>query len=111
MFVQFLVEDQSGEKLIDAVMNKYNLERPDSLIEYEIRSYKGIGGFKKGPNAKNIKSDKLLTDLPKRMRAFDSILRSMISELLCNCLIKSQTIYRLCTKTIVLERGKSSPEV
>jgi hypothetical protein len=56
LFIQFLVEDQSGEKLIDAVMEKYKLEKPDVMIDYQIKSYKGIGGLKKGPDAKNIKS-------------------------------------------------------
>lgn len=75
MFVQFLIEDQSGEKLIDAVMSKYKLEKPDSIIDYQIKTYKGIGGFQKGPSAKNIKSVHLLTELPKRMRAFNNELK------------------------------------
>ncbi|GHU15837.1 hypothetical protein FACS1894163_03990 [Spirochaetia bacterium] len=71
MFVQFLVEDISGERLIHAIMAKYNLEISDMPIEYKIRSYRGIGGLRKGPNAKDIKSEQLLTELPKRMRAFN----------------------------------------
>ncbi|MCL2336696.1 MAG: DUF4276 family protein [Firmicutes bacterium] len=77
MFIQFLVEDQSGEKLIDAVLAKFKLEKPHITIEYQIKSYKGIGGLKKGPDVQNIKSQYLLTELPKRMRAFNNTLGYM----------------------------------
>lgn len=73
MFIQFLIEDYSGEVLIRAVITKYN-EISNNIIEYDIKSYKGIGGFKKGETAQNIKSEHLLTDLPKRLRAYNSIL-------------------------------------
>jgi len=75
MYVQFLVEDYSGEVLIRAIIKKYN-ENSNNIIEYDIKPYKGIGGFKKGPNAENIKSDHLLTDLPKRLRAYNNNLKN-----------------------------------
>ena len=75
MFIQFLVEDQSGEKLVNAVMDKYKLEQHDATIEYRIKSYKGLGGLKKGPDAQSIKSSHLLTELPKRMCAISNELR------------------------------------
>lgn len=75
MFIQFLVEDQSGEKLIDAVMKKYKVENPHVSIDYKIKPYKGIGGLKKGSNAKDVKAEQLLTELPKRIRAFNSDLK------------------------------------
>jgi hypothetical protein len=75
VYIQFLVEDVSGEKLINAVMTKYKEESPYASIDYDIKSYKGIGHFKKGKDALAIKSEKLLNDLPKRIRAFNIILR------------------------------------
>ena len=73
MFIQFLIEDQSGEILLEEVMKKYNEERTADTVIYKIKAYRGIGGFKKGKNIENIISEKLLTDLPKRLRAFNTI--------------------------------------
>ncbi len=69
MRIEFLVEDKSCEKLISKIMDKYTSEIIDDELEYNIRSYKGIGGLKRGSNAINIISEQLLTELPKRMRA------------------------------------------
>lgn len=76
MYIQFLVEDISGERLINAIMKKYQIESPTIGIEYTIRSYKGIGGIPKGNNVRTNKSEKLLNDLPKRLRAFNVSLKS-----------------------------------
>lgn len=81
LFFQFLVEDQSGGKLISAVMERYREERTEITIEYDIRAYRGIGGFARGENAKNIKSDKLLIDLPKRLKAFNIALQGRSASL------------------------------
>lgn len=75
MTVHFLVEDPSGKEFLDAFMKKYIAEKPDHIISYDIKSYQGIGGFPKGPNAKNNKSQQLLADLPKRLRAMNAALR------------------------------------
>lgn len=77
MYIQFLVEDFSGSKLIDIIMKKYQAESADVPINYDIRSYKGIGGIPKGANACNNKSQQLLNDLPKRLRAFNILLRDV----------------------------------
>lgn len=77
MYIQFLVEDFSGSKLIDLIMKKYQAESADVPINYDIRSYKGIGGIPKGANACNNKSQQLLNDLPKRLRAFNILLRDV----------------------------------
>ena len=71
MTVHFLVEDPSGEKFLKAFMEKYNAEDPANIISYDIKPYRGIGGFPKGPNAKNNKSQQLLSDLPKRLKALN----------------------------------------
>lgn len=72
MQIEFLVEDISGRVLLEEVMKKYIAEEPAVDIGYTIFPYKGIGGFTKGSNVQNVKSQQLLTDLPKRMRAIQS---------------------------------------
>lgn len=62
MHYQFLIEDHSGEILVRHVMEKL-LEENDE-ITYDCKSFKGIGGFKKKPDAKIVKTDKLLNNLP-----------------------------------------------
>lgn len=72
MQIEFLVEDISGKRLLTEVMEKYISEFPLFQIEYTILSYKGMGGFVKGGNANSAKSNQLLNDLPKRMRAIQA---------------------------------------
>ena len=77
MYIQFLVEDISGSKLIDIIMKKYRAESAVISIDYDIRPYKGIGGIPKGPVARNNKSQQLLADLPKRLKAFNVALKNI----------------------------------
>lgn len=72
MRIEFLVEDASGKILLNKIMEKYSSETQAFGIEYNIQSYKGIGGFGKGSNASDIKSQQLLNDLPKRMKAIQA---------------------------------------
>lgn len=72
MQIEFLVEDSSGKKLLEEIMKKYIQEMPLFPIEYSILPYKGIGGFGKGTNAKNVKAQQLLNDLPKRLKAIQA---------------------------------------
>ncbi len=71
MFIQFLVEDASGAILIDNIMKIFIFDNDDIHIEYSINSYRGIGGFTKNRDPYASKSDKLLNDLPKRLKAFN----------------------------------------
>lgn len=78
MRIEFLIEDKSGSKLIDEIMKKYNEELRQlqlSVIDYNIKSYKGVGGLKKGKNVENIKSLHLLSELPKRLLALQNQLQ------------------------------------
>ena len=75
MYIQFMVEDQSGGKLIETLIEKYKNETPSLTIEYDIKFYKGLGNFNKGKDPIAIKSEQLLSDLPKRIRAFNVSLR------------------------------------
>lgn len=72
MRIEFLVEDSSGKKLLDEIMKKYIQEMPLFPIEYSILSYKGIGGLVKGADGRNVKTQQLLNDLPKRMKAIQA---------------------------------------
>ncbi len=48
---------------------------PDYGIEYYIRTYKGLGSLKRGGSVQEIKSQKLLNDLPKRLSAYQAALQ------------------------------------
>jgi len=75
-FIQFLVEDKSGEILVDQVMQKYVLRKEN--IEYTINSFKGIGKIpSKAKNLSQIKSGRLLTDLPLYLRGIGRSLENM----------------------------------
>lgn len=74
MHFQFLVEDYSGAVLVDKVMLKLSEE---AEFTFDTKSFKGIGGFKERGSVKDIKTNKLLTDLPQYLRAFDSSLRGI----------------------------------
>lgn len=74
MHFQFLVEDYSGAILVDKVMQKLSEE---AKFTFDIKSFKGIGGFKGSGSVKDIKTNKLLTDLPQYLRAFDNSLQGI----------------------------------
>lgn len=75
MFFQFLIEDQSGEKLIRALMDKIVEGNPET--NYDCKSFKGIGGFKHRGSPMEIKTGKLLDDLGLYLSAFDRALQGM----------------------------------
>ncbi len=72
MIIEFLVEDNSGRILLEKIMMHYLSEHSEDTIKYNIYQYKGLGGFVKGKKPKEAKSDHLLNDLPKRMRAIQA---------------------------------------
>lgn len=74
MHFQFLVEDYSGSVLISKVMQKLSEE---AEFTFDIKAFKGIGGFKGNGNVKDIKTNKLLTDLRQYLRAFDKSLQGI----------------------------------
>lgn len=69
MKIEFLVEDKSGGELIYQIMEHYKRENDKEKIEYNILPYKGIGGIPKRNKTALIKSEQLLNELPKRLRA------------------------------------------
>lgn len=74
MHFQFLIEDYSGQVLVEKDMQKLSEE---AKFTYDIKSFKGIGGFKGNCHVKDIKTNKLLTDLPLFLKAFDKSLKGI----------------------------------
>lgn len=69
MHLQFLIEDFSGEILINKVMQK--LMEEYTQFTYDCKSFKGIGGFKNCGNIKDVKTNKILNDLLIYLKGFD----------------------------------------
>lgn len=77
MYVQFLIEDKSTEKLVCHVMDKLKERYNDKYIDYDTRAFKGIGHLPKKGTAIERKTGQLLNDLPMFLRAFDKKLRKL----------------------------------
>ncbi len=73
MHFQFLIEDSSSAILIDTLMQRISSENDGTT--YSCKSFKGIGGFPKKPNAKEAKTHKMLNELHKYMKGFDKSLQ------------------------------------
>lgn len=69
MHFQFLIEDMSGKIFIRHVMDK--LRREGNDFTYDTKAFKRIGGFKNTCKVKDIKTNKLLSDLLLFLKAFD----------------------------------------
>lgn len=75
-YIEILIEDKSGEILVRQIMDKYCAVKND--IEYRINSFKGIGKIpNKLNNLSQIKSQRLLNDLPMYLKGMDSSLKNM----------------------------------
>lgn len=73
IYIEFLVEDESGKRLIEEIMKKYKGTR-DNFI-YRINGFKGIGRIPKKINKMHtIKSHRLLSDLPIYLKGINSSL-------------------------------------
>ena len=82
MYLQFLVEDQSGAALIHTIMPNVLSRFPGATVYYDCKHFKGIGGFSKGETPKKIKTQKLLNDLPLYLRGFDKSLHAIDSAII-----------------------------
>jgi hypothetical protein len=73
IYIELLVEDESGKILIEEIMKKYKGDRED--LDYKVHGFKGIGRLpKKSDKVHNVKSFCLLNDLPIYLRGInDSI--------------------------------------
>lgn len=75
-YIEILIEDQSGEILVKNIMDKYITEVPG--ITYKIHSFKGIGKIPKKVNKlSQVKTQKLLNDLPMYLKGIGRTLESM----------------------------------
>lgn len=72
MYFYFLIEDESGKRLIDAVMQKIQVEYKN--VFYECKAFRGIGGFTKKNTVKETKTGKLLNDLTTYLKGFNKSL-------------------------------------
>lgn len=68
MHLQFLVEDYSSNLFIEQIMSQLSKRYE---YTYDIKPFSGIGGFKKSNKISEIKTKKLLNDLPSYLRGFD----------------------------------------
>ena len=77
MYFQFLIEDRSSEILIHHLMNKLKARYCEKELEYDTKSFKGIGHLKTTGNLLERKTGNLLNDLGMYLRAFDKKLSSL----------------------------------
>lgn len=75
MHLQFLIEDMSGEVLIRHIMDKLVMGKES--VTYDCKAFKGIGGFKKNPVHKSVKTNKLLNDLGIYLKGFEKSLQNI----------------------------------
>lgn len=75
-YIEILVEDDSGGILAKQIMDKYVADK-DNII-YKIHSFKGIGKIpRKIKGMSQVKSKRLLTDLPMYLRGMSLSLENM----------------------------------
>lgn len=74
MYFYFLVEDSSGKVLVDLLMKKIQSKYRDIDIYYDIKAFKGLGGFTKKNTVKETKTGKLLNDLTTFLKGFNKSL-------------------------------------
>ena len=77
MYFQFLIEDQSTEILVGHVMEKLEEKYPDKDIQFNSKSFKGIGHLPTKGNLMERKGGNLLNNLPLYLRGFDRTLEKM----------------------------------
>lgn len=75
MYFYFLIEDESGKRLVDALMKR--IQNIYSNVFYDCKAFKGIGGFTKKNTVKETKTGKLLNDLTTTLKGFDKSLRGI----------------------------------
>lgn len=77
MYFQFLIEDKSTDILVNRVMEKLSNQYAEDEINWNIKSFGGIGHLNKKGSVLERKSGKLLNDLPVYLRAFNKVLLNM----------------------------------
>lgn len=78
-YIEILIEDKSGGILVEQIMDKYVRDKEN--ITYRIHSFKGIGKIPLKMNKlPQIKSKRLLTDLPMYLKGMDASLKNMAGK-------------------------------
>lgn len=75
-YIEFLIEDKSGSILVEKIMDKYVMDKEN--LTYKIHGFKGIGKIPLEANKiSQIKSKRLLTDLPMYLKGMDASFKNM----------------------------------
>lgn len=75
-YIEILIEDKSGGVLVEQIMDKYVMDKQN--ITYRIHSFKGIGKIPlKAEKMSQVKSKRLLTDLPMYLKGMSLSLDNM----------------------------------
>lgn len=76
IYIELLVEDESGRILVDEVMSKYRSDRLE--LTYKVNGFKGIGKIPKKINKIHaVKTYRLLSDLPIYLMGLNNSLKNM----------------------------------
>ncbi|MDR0948592.1 MAG: DUF4276 family protein [Lachnospiraceae bacterium] len=76
IYLELLVEDESGKILIDEIMKKYKVNREN--MQYRIHGFKGIGRIPlKNSKISSVKSHRLLNDLPNYLKGINKTIIDM----------------------------------
>ncbi len=74
--IEILVEDKSGSVLVEHIMEKYVADKEN--VTYGIHGFKGMGKIPLNVNRiSQVKSKRLLTDLPGYLKGIDASLQNM----------------------------------
>ncbi len=75
-YIEILIEDKSGGILVKQIMDKYVMDKQN--ITYRVHSFKGIGKIPlKAKKMSQVKSKRLLTDLPMYLKGMSLSLDDM----------------------------------
>ena len=77
MYFQFLIEDKSTEILVNHIMEKIKEMYPDIFIDFNIKSFNGIGHLSTRGSLQERKGSGLLNNLPLYLRGFERSLAQM----------------------------------
>ncbi|WP_407383121.1 DUF4276 family protein [Ruminococcus sp.] len=69
MHFHLLLEDESGKRLVQIIMEKLKVQNPD--FTYQCNGFHGIGGYVKRGKADEMKTGKLLDDLGKFLKVLN----------------------------------------
>lgn len=110
MYFQFLIEDKSTEVLVRHVMEKLEQMYPEKYIDFNIKSFNGIGHLSTQGNLQERKGSKLLNNLRPYLRGFDRSLSHMPQAALvvvldndkCECAEFQKTLDKIAAESVMM---------